>query len=309
MNAIRKDEYELTAERDLGLEESERLLLRHVPVCFSGPEPDGEVSVKLDGIGLSALREQYPGAELHVVLLRVWEEEVVLPGGETEIVIHTERITSELGWDSLCFSVSCMGCYDILIKIELPEEEAKEPVEADESSDFDESGEPDENIERDNESETWEEPEPSPPVFISLPCAYAPEGFTMLCVTAAPEEGTCWAFDGKELFSMQDGSYRMFVPTVFFADGTLTEEGAKLLAQIPGSAPILSPSYDVNQDGAVNIADANVLFRLISEGSSYYSIDQFSLCQRMFIDIDGDMMYTLADLNAVMDQINGVVWN
>lgn len=97
----------------------------------------------------------------------------------------------------------------------------------------------------------------------------------------------------------------VYIPSSYAADKTLTPAGSELLTRIPGTAPTIETNGDVNQDGEVNIADANIIYQLIIEGAAYYSIEQFTLYQRMLTDIDGNMMVTIEDLDAIINRICG----
>ena len=127
----------------------------------------------------------------------------------------------------------------------------------------------------------------------------------MLSVTDAAADGYCWAFSEECLYVLPDGTARLMIPSSYAADKTLTPAGSELLTRIPGTAPTIETNGDVNQDGEVNIADANIIYQLIIEGAAYYSIEQFTLYQRMLTDIDGNMMVTIEDLDAIINRICG----
>ena len=156
------------------------------------------------------------------------------------------------------------------------------------------------------EEEKSDDPRITAPVVETQYCYYFSEGYVMLIVYEAPEEGSHWVFDGMPLYTTGDGEYFLLIPDSLSAENALTEEGLEKLCVASGSAPRLAFNGDVNIDGEVNIADANIVSQLINGGASYYDLEQLPLYQRILADADRDLRYTISDQNMIVDCINGV---
>ena len=82
---------------------------------------------------------------------------------------------------------------------------------------------------------------------------------------------------------------------------TMVPSGAELLFQVvEGERTSLSYSPDINEDGVVNIADANAVYQMIQNGGSYYTVEQISVEARLALDYRN-----ITDFNAVISLING----
>ena len=324
-------------ETVLVLEASDHMWLYHSVFCISGPEPDGSVWVSLTDFGHTALESAFPDAELNGCVLRVWEQEA--PEGETEYGV--ELLDTAFEGDVCSFALPQMGCYELLTIIQLPapertrenseeacyevpeeiaardaglytEEEPGTEILAEESSEETAADEENESegaspntVTALEDADEHANATLSEAIQISF-CTYAPEGYVMLSIDHAPEDGTIWMFDGRCLLGLADGSYRMLIPDQYVSDGMLTAEGIELLTAAFDVVPTIETLEDVNRDGVVNIADANIVGQFICEGVEYYDTEQISLFQRIQADVDGDLLYTIADLNAIINAINAI---
>ncbi len=332
-------------ESCLGLTPDERMLLCHTEFCLSGPAPNGYVQANVYDTLFGTLREQYPDAVIEQQLLYVWEMQSADPNG---LHYGVECLCSGEGGSTLSFPLTQMGYYEVLTTIQLPQQEfmqeyaeetpvappmetpldadLSDPVPAAQSTDettgdteVDAGAAPHEvfeNAEEDSPSspadavdETVDEaPDPLAGMIYISPCEYAPSGYLMLNINAAPDEGTCWAFDGYRMLATTNGSYRMLIPAEYVSAGLLTPDGRALVTEVPDEAFVSGLKGDVNQDGVVNIADANIILQLIKEGFAYYDMEQLTPQQRMQADVDGDLMYSIADVNEIVYRINnGIV--
>lgn len=127
----------------------------------------------------------------------------------------------------------------------------------------------------------------------------------MLVVDSELEASFCWSFNGESLYLLENGQYCLLIPAQYTENSSLSAEGFQLLRVVTGSAPVLTRNGDVNKDGTLNIADANILCQIINVGVDYYDLQELSLYQRLLADVNGDMRYTIEDLNAIIDRING----
>ena len=90
----------------------------------------------------------------------------------------------------------------------------------------------------------------------------------------------------------------------------LTEDAYKLLKSVPGTRVELPVSYDINGDGAVNIADANIVYQMTQYTGNYYpdlSDEQRLLADQNTsqTDTDNDHRASITDVHAIVSAING----
>lgn len=148
------------------------------------------------------------------------------------------------------------------------------------------------------------------PAIVTDTYALAPSGYVLLRVKDDLAFDQTYVFDGRLLYYTQhqaflgnasdDGAFVLLIPEEYTEDDTLTEQGAELLIVAERDREDLHYSSDINEDGLVNIADANALYQMIQNGGDYYSIEQVSLEARLRLQYEN-----LNNLNVVMNEING----
>ena len=97
-------------------------------------------------------------------------------------------------------------------------------------------------------------------------------------------------------------------------DGKLTSDGYELLtsgAAVDNKRATVAYNGDINDDGVLNIADANVVYQMITTGDAYYSIDSVTEYDRLHADMvkevyGNDHRASIADVNKIVNMINGV---
>jgi len=88
----------------------------------------------------------------------------------------------------------------------------------------------------------------------------------------------------------------------------LTEDAYKLLKSVPGTRVELPVSYDINGDGAVNIADANIVYQMTQYTGNYYP--DLSEEQRLLADqetsttVNHEFRASIEDVHAIVEHIN-----
>ena len=100
------------AEAASGIEPGDPRIVRHTQYRISGAEINGSANVRIEGIGLKELNEQYPDAEITINVYR-YEE------GEEKPEDRAGRVDSETdtGRDAVTFSIGSTGLYDVMILV------------------------------------------------------------------------------------------------------------------------------------------------------------------------------------------------
>lgn len=152
-------------------------------------------------------------------------------------------------------------------------------------------------------------PSDSLPTVVADTYALAPAGYVLLYVRDDLLPGQIYAFDAMPLYYtehpaylvtiMDEGAFVLLIPTEYTESGALTEQGAALLTVVEGDREELLYSSDINEDGIVNIADANAIYQMIQNGGDYYSMEQVSLEARLRL-----MYESIETLDSVMAEIN-----
>ena len=121
---------------------------------------------------------------------------------------------------------------------------------------------------------------------------FAPEGYLYLTVPDDLSENETYTLGGEAL-------YYDPAESVFFAMVPADTEVA--LEAVEGERNVLEYSADINEDGVVNIADANAIYQMVQNGGDYYGVDQISIEARLRLDY-----HTIVDFDSVINLINGV---
>lgn len=158
---------------------------------------------------------------------------------------------------------------------------------------------------------------------------YAKTGYVMLRI-ATDANTNAYSFAGETMFYTNDINYQINGKGVFVTlipkydtdgttalvdmdEGVLTEKGMEKLARSGQAAVAVAYDGDVNGDGVINVADANVVYQMLNNGGSYYADlsngDQTDILSRLEADKStattaGDMRGTLTDVNAIVAIIN-----
>ena len=163
---------------------------------------------------------------------------------------------------------------------------------------------------------------------------YALNGYWMLRVDATDvDEGKEYRFNDVPMFYMSkasdvnnsylldsvndSGVFYTLISGDYVADGDLTEAGYDLLkieACANGRSEI-EYDGDINADGVVNIADANIVYQMVEQTSmgGYYTETQLDTLARLKADMDTAMTTgtneyrgSIADVEKIVNIINGV---
>lgn len=81
-------------------------------------------------------------------------------------------------------------------------------------------------------------------------------------------------------------------------------EKSQNLSIVEGRRISLSGDMDINGDDVVNIADANALYQMLQD-PTYYDVATLDLAARLKADVDMNCVCSIADLDDVVDIING----
>lgn len=160
---------------------------------------------------------------------------------------------------------------------------------------------------------------------------YAPTDYVMLRIAAASENNV-YSFkygedDVRNMFYTDDPNYKVgenfaFV-TLIPKDGNIAENAetgkweltaaaVKKLNETEEKAVTVVRDGDVNHDDVVNIADANVVYQMVSRQEvrgSYYSMSQLDIYDRLVADMKtatngSDKRGTLEDVSSIVAEIN-----
>lgn len=158
---------------------------------------------------------------------------------------------------------------------------------------------------------------------------YAYTGWKMLRIDATDlEEGTIYTFDGAPMYYTTDqhylidpdndeGVFYTLVPADCLYDLALNRTGEGKVGTSTDAAAVLYADGqlvgDINGDGKLNIADANIIHQMVERGGGYYSEAQLSVLARLRCDIDTDntgsnceYRGSINDTNALINLINQV---
>ena len=150
---------------------------------------------------------------------------------------------------------------------------------------------------------------------------YAANGYWMLIVPADNMDGTEYRFENVPMYFIDDANYAVNgINQVFYTliDGqyvenyALTDAGyAKLTIESCDSRDTIDYNGDINSDGVINIADANVVYQMTEFGGEYYN--NLTVEQRLHADMDKkatgnveDHRGSIADVDVIVNMINGV---
>jgi len=162
---------------------------------------------------------------------------------------------------------------------------------------------------------------------------YAGANQWLLRVTDNLESGKVYKFDSAEMYYINDEGYNIGGTAVYYTlisednlditrdgDGNITSAALKdasydLLTGETGSRNEINYNGDINGDGVINIADANIVYQMVSQQSagSYYnnlgSANQSDVLSRLKADMNksitnADHRGSTLDVDAIIDIIN-----
>ena len=158
---------------------------------------------------------------------------------------------------------------------------------------------------------------------------YKYAGSNQLMLLIATDDNTsAYTFDGQTMFYSDDAGYKIsktengsteqknvFV-TLISSDDVLTVNGNKRLTAagmakvVPDNAPAatIRTNGDINNDGVVNIADANIVYQMIVNGGAYYSADLLTadrLAADMVKSDNAVHRAAINDVNDIVNKLNG----
>ncbi|MBQ9329541.1 MAG: InlB B-repeat-containing protein [Oscillibacter sp.] len=144
---------------------------------------------------------------------------------------------------------------------------------------------------------------------------YAPSGYQLLVVSG---DSANYSYGGAEMYYTTEEAYKNLIDGAEGVYLYLVEESSYAESSIAISAntrATLERSGDVNGDGAVDIADANAVYRMIqnTNHANYYTLTQVNILGRLVADMNADYVSTvggalgasIADVQAILDKING----
>lgn len=122
---------------------------------------------------------------------------------------------------------------------------------------------------------------------------FCPEGYRLFLLPAGdlPESET-YILNGTPL-------YYDPVDAMFFTFVLSDEE--LILTTAEDDRIVLEQNPDINDDGVLNIADANAIYQMVQHGGNYYTVDQVSLEARLRVDY-----HNIIDIDYIVGLINGV---
>ena len=155
---------------------------------------------------------------------------------------------------------------------------------------------------------------------------YAYSGWKMLRIDATGlADGTIYTFNGAAMYyttdqfylidSTDSGVYYTLIAPDYIATGddgfNLTKIGEGLVGTSTDAAATLYGSGeiegDINGDGKLNIADANIIHQMVERGGNYYSTAQLSIQQRLRCDMDTDNTGTNCQYRGSINDTNKIV--
>lgn len=165
-------------------------------------------------------------------------------------------------------------------------------------------------------------------------------GYVMLRVADNLDSGKEYMFGDTSMYYTEDpnyllndtdtnytGVFYLLIGEEYFdsVNNALNDNGEKLLkvADAASRKMLLTEgekACDINGDGVVNIADANIVYQMVQNGGAYYSYDdgqndgQLDNKHRLMADLatatddtDNEHRASIMDVNAIVNHINGVV--
>lgn len=140
LSVVKADDAEAAraAEKALGAEAGDTVIILHRMYRISGAEMSGNARITLEKLGLTDLQAQYPDAEISAAVLRIEADKA-------------QKINAEISvsGNRAVFSTDRTGVYDLAVTVRLPEQE--EPAEEEQPEDGEQPA----------EEETVEEQEPA----------------------------------------------------------------------------------------------------------------------------------------------------
>lgn len=164
---------------------------------------------------------------------------------------------------------------------------------------------------------------------------YAYTDYVMLRI-ATDSAANCYSFGGENMFYTDDSNYKLevevddvkemksvFVTLIPKMDGetklvdgsTLTAAGMAKLAETTATAVTIARDGDVNGDGVLNIADANIVYQMVEQQTKggYYPVNKLDTQARLEADMEttvdsttDDHRGSIDDVNVIVNKINGV---
>lgn len=153
---------------------------------------------------------------------------------------------------------------------------------------------------------------------------YAASGYYMIRVADTLDPDMEYKFNGVSMYYIEDANYAVGGNNKVFyylveaqyvdtATGTLNDAGYNLLStDTCTTRATITYNGDINGDGFVNIADANIVYQMIQNGGGYYTGDySLSIYQRLAADMsravaNATHRASIDDVNAIINLINGV---
>ena len=130
LSIVKADDVEATraAEKTLGIEAGDTVIILHRMYRVSGAEINGTARITLEKLGLTDLQAQYPDGEISAAVLRIEADKAQK--------INAEINVSE---NRAVFSIDGTGVYDLAVTVRLPEweepAEEEQPAEAEQPAD------------------------------------------------------------------------------------------------------------------------------------------------------------------------------
>lgn len=153
---------------------------------------------------------------------------------------------------------------------------------------------------------------------------FAASGYVMLRVEDTAANGEVYTFAGKPMFYIENEYYNINDKGVYYTlieakykgtNNELSAEGYALLETTSGNKMDNTITYngDINGDGTVNIADANIVYQMVEQASKGGYYTDLTPAQRLGADMskaheqNTDLARgSIDDVNEIIDIINGV---
>ena len=113
-------EFVQTAEAALNTDQNRDVIAFHKVYCFSGARMNGNAQVRIDDPELSELQFHYPDSEICVFVMQ-FDENATVPRDRAVRI----RADFNIGRNTVSFSISEMGLYDVIAVVRLPEPAAE----------------------------------------------------------------------------------------------------------------------------------------------------------------------------------------
>ena len=153
---------------------------------------------------------------------------------------------------------------------------------------------------------------------------FAASGYVMLRVEDTAAAGKVYTFAGEPMFYIENEYYNINGKGVYYTlieakymgtNNELSAEGYALLQTTSGNKTDKTITYngDINGDGTVNIADANIVYQMVEQASKGGYYTDLTPAQRLGADMskahqqNTDLARgSIDDVNEIIDIINGV---